>query len=200
MSLPAGQRLGPYELLGAIGAGEMGEVYRARDSRLRRDVAIKILPDGFAGDPDRLARFEREARLLASLSHVGIAVIHEVGEEKRESGSGPSIHYLVMELVDGETLARRIAGGPLPLDEALRIARQIAAAQGADALDQPRAPGIPRIGKDEQAVVMQPAKDLGGRRASFGHRASRRMAGKLVHVAEADDRGQAPDIVLAVDA
>ena len=101
----------------------MGEVYRARDTRLNRDVAIKVLPDLVSGDPERLARFEREAQVLAALNHPNIASIH--GFE--ESGSGPSaIRAIVMELVEGPTLADRIARGPIPLSEALPIARQIA--------------------------------------------------------------------------
>ena len=117
MSLATGTRIGPYEILGPIGAGGMGEVYRARDSKLQRDVAIKILPAAFATDPDRLARLEREAQVLASLNHPNIAAIY--GFEERA---------LVLELVDGPTLADRIAQGPIPIDEALPIARQIAEA------------------------------------------------------------------------
>jgi eukaryotic-like serine/threonine-protein kinase len=121
MSLSTGTRLGPYEILALIGAGGMGEVYRAHDTLLNRHVAIKVLPDLFADDPDRLARFEREAQVLASLNHPHIAHIH--GRE--ESGR---VRALVMELVEGESLAEKIARGPLPLDEALSIARQIAEA------------------------------------------------------------------------
>jgi Tol biopolymer transport system component/tRNA A-37 threonylcarbamoyl transferase component Bud32 len=121
MALSPGTRLGPYEVVAPLGAGGMGEVYRARDGRLDRDVAIKALPDAFADDPERLARFEREAKLLASLSHPNIAGIHglEVAEGHR---------YLVLELVEGETLAARLARGPLPLDEAMDVCRQVAAA------------------------------------------------------------------------
>src|SRR4029453_12563609 len=114
MPLTSGARLGSYEILSAIGAGGMGEVYRARDTSLNRDVAIKILPDLFAGDPERMARFSREAQTLAALNHPNIA--HVYGME----GSG-----LVMELVDGEDLAERLTRGALPLDDALPIARQI---------------------------------------------------------------------------
>ena len=121
MALDAGTRIGPYEVQAAIGAGGMGEVYRARDTRLNRDVAIKILPSGFALEPDRLARFKREAQLLASLNHTNIAAVY--GFEESDS-----VQALVLELVDGPTLADRIAEGRLPLDEALAIARQIAAA------------------------------------------------------------------------
>src|SRR5262245_42722214 len=121
MSLATGVRLGPYEILGPLGAGGMGEVYRARDTRLNRDVALKILPSIFAADPDRMARFEREAQLLASLNHPHIAALHGL----EESGA---TRALVMELVEGPTLADRIAAGPIPLEEALGIARQIAEA------------------------------------------------------------------------
>src|SRR5262249_6981628 len=121
MSLAVGSRLGPYEILAAIGAGGMGEVYRASDTNLGRDVAIKVLPDAFAQDPDRVARFEREARTLASLNHPNIAIIH--GLEKSQG-----TYALVMELVEGEDLSGRIARGPIPVDEALPIAKQIAEA------------------------------------------------------------------------
>ena len=121
MTLASGTRLGPYEIHSALGAGGMGEVYRARDTRLKRDVALKILPESFATDPDRLARFQREAEVLASLNHPNIAAIHGI-----EDSDGTLA--LIMELVEGETLADRIARGPLPLDEALPIARQIAEA------------------------------------------------------------------------
>src|SRR6516164_3099879 len=121
MALAPGSRLGAYEILSLIGSGGMGEVYRARDSRLNRDVAIKVLPTDVAADHDRLARFEREAQVLASLNHPNIAQIHGVDD----SSGTPA---LVMELVDGPTLADRIAKGPIPLDEALPIAKQIAEA------------------------------------------------------------------------
>jgi Tol biopolymer transport system component len=121
MALAAGTRLGVYEVVAQIGEGGMGQVFRARDTTLNRDVALKILPDGFAGDPDRLARFTREAQTLASLNHANIAQIHGV------EGAG-GVRALVMELVEGDDLSQRIAGGPIPLDEALPIATQIAAA------------------------------------------------------------------------
>jgi len=126
MPLGRGTRLGPYEIQSAIGAGGMGEVYRARDTRLKRDVALKMLPESFASDPDRIARFQREAEVLASLNHPNIAAIH--GVEEGPAGAGPHVRALVMELVDGETLADRIARGPIPVDEALPIAKQIAEA------------------------------------------------------------------------
>src|SRR5436190_12346833 len=148
MPLFAGTRIGPYEVTFALGAGGMGEVYRARDTRLKRDVALKILPESFAGDADRLARFQRAAEVLASLNHPHIAAIYGL-----EQADG--VQALILELVEGETLADRMAGAPggpegpplrtpgrgptegrrggssdppLPIDEALSIARQIAEA------------------------------------------------------------------------
>jgi len=119
-------RIGWYEILGSLGAGGMGEVYRARDTKLNRDVAIKILPEAFALDRERVARFEREAQVLASLNHPNIAQIHGF-EETQSTGSGQAsgIRALVMELVDGPALADRIAEGPLPIAEALGLAKQI---------------------------------------------------------------------------
>jgi serine/threonine protein kinase/Tol biopolymer transport system component len=118
MALATGSRLGPYEILAGIGAGGMGEVYRARDSKLGRDVALKVLPEAFARDAERMARFQREAKVLASLNHPNIASIYGL----EDSGA---THALVMELVEGPTLADRIRSGPIPIDEALRIAKQI---------------------------------------------------------------------------
>jgi serine/threonine protein kinase/Tol biopolymer transport system component len=121
MALAAGIRLGVYEILSAVGAGGMGQVYRARDTQLGRDVALKILPDSFLHDPERLARFRREAQVLATLNHPHIAQIYGLDEV---NGSP----FLALEFVDGESLDTRIARGPMPLDEALAIARQIAEA------------------------------------------------------------------------
>src|SRR5215471_17701374 len=121
MALEAGARLGPYEILALLGAGGMGEVYRARDTKLKRDVALKVLPDGFARDPGRMARFQREAEVLASLSHPNIA--HIYGVEERA---------LVMELVEGES-----PKGPMPFDDAWKIASQIA-----DALEYAHERGV----------------------------------------------------------
>jgi Tol biopolymer transport system component len=125
-----GSRIGPYEIEGALGAGGMGEVYRARDTRLGRHVAIKSLPSAFAQDPERVARFKREAQLLAALNHPHIAGIHGLEES---NGS----QFLVLEFVDGETLADRVAKGPIPLAEALRIAREVV-----DALEAAHEKGI----------------------------------------------------------
>jgi serine/threonine protein kinase len=119
-----GARLGPYQITGAIGAGGMGEVYRARDTKLDRDVAIKVLPFDLAKDPERLARFGREAKLLASLNHPNIA--HVYGFESAALAEGTTAHFLAMELVEGEDLAERLKRGAIPVDEALPIAIQIA--------------------------------------------------------------------------
>jgi serine/threonine-protein kinase len=126
MPLTPGTRIGPYEVTAPIGAGGMGEVYRARDTKLQRDVALKILPEAFAADPGRLARFTREAQVLASLNHPHIAAIH--GIEDGPTDAGPSVQALVLELVEGPTLADRIAPGALAVEEALAIATQIAEA------------------------------------------------------------------------
>jgi eukaryotic-like serine/threonine-protein kinase len=119
--LNVGTKVGAYEVVAALGAGGMGEVYRARDTRLGRDVALKVLPEAFARDAERMARFRREAQVLASFNHPNIAAIY--GFE--DSGS---THALVMELVEGPTLAEKIKAGALALDEALPIAKQICAA------------------------------------------------------------------------
>ena len=121
MAPSAGTRLGSYEILALLGAGGMGEVYRARDSRLGREVALKILPDSFTDDPARLARFRREAQILAALNHPHIAQIYGLDEAN-------GTQFLVLELVDGESLDKRIARGPIPIDESVQIARQIAEA------------------------------------------------------------------------
>jgi serine/threonine-protein kinase len=121
VALAPGTRLGPYEVVAQIGAGGMGEVYRARDTKLSRDVALKILPTVFATDPERVARFKREAQVLATLDHPNIGAIY--GFEDSEGTLA-----LVLQLIEGPTLADRIAMGPIPIDEALPIARQIAAA------------------------------------------------------------------------
>ena len=121
MALTSGTKLGSYEVVAQIGAGGMGEVYRARDSKLGRDVAIKVLPANFVNDPERLARFQREARMLAALNHTNIATIYGL----EQSGG---VTCLVMELIPGETLAERVKAGPIPVEEALKIAVQIAQA------------------------------------------------------------------------
>ena len=134
--LNSGTRLGPYEIASTIGAGGMGEVYRARDPRLGRDVAIKVLPATLASDPQFRERFEREARAVAALNHANICTVHDVGQHD-------DTHYLVMELLEGETLATRLEreresqGAGLGIDEALRIGIQVA-----EALDTAHRAGI----------------------------------------------------------
>ena len=123
MPLSTGEKLGPYEILSAIGAGGMGEVYKARDTRLDRTVAVKVLPEHIAQREDLRARFEREARAVASLNHPHICTLHDIGRQS-------DISYMVLELIEGETLAARIGKGALPLDQALKFAAQVA-----DALD-----------------------------------------------------------------
>jgi len=130
MSLQPGARVGPYEIASAIGAGGMGEVYRARDTRLERTVAIKVLPAHLSSDPDRRERFDREARAISSLNHPHICILHDVGHQDGTS-------YLVMEFLEGETLADRLNKGPLPIDQVLRYAIEIA-----DALDAAHSAGI----------------------------------------------------------
>src|SRR5687767_12309190 len=137
MTLLPGFRLGSYEIVCSLGAGGMGEVYRARDSKLKRDVALKVLPADVANDRERLARFQREAEVLASLNHPHIAQIHGLEESTPSTGSGQAVLALVMELVEGEDLSQRIARGPIPVAEAVAIARQIA-----DALDAAHERGI----------------------------------------------------------
>jgi eukaryotic-like serine/threonine-protein kinase len=130
MPLAQGSKFGVYSILGPLGSGGMGEVYRAFDTRLGREVAVKTLPEAFSGDPERLARFEREARMLAALNHPAIAAIYGLEE-------ADGLRLIVMELVPGETLSEKLSHGPLPMDEALKIARQIA-----DALEAAHERGI----------------------------------------------------------
>jgi Tol biopolymer transport system component len=151
MGLTSGTRVGSFEILSPLGAGGMGEVYRARDTRLERDVAIKILPDAFARDPDRLARFEREARLLASLNHPHIAQIYGI-----EDSAG--LKAFAMELVPGPTLAERIAAGPLSLDDTAAIAQQMAgaleAAHERGVIHRDLKPANVKLGPDGGAKVL----------------------------------------------
>ena len=125
MPLASGTRLGPYEIIAPLGYGGMGEVYRARDSRLGRDVAIKILPAELSADPDRLQRFEQEARLLGALNHPNLLAIYDVGNEQ-------GLKYLVAELLEGESLGERLNEGPLPqrkvIEYSTKIANRLAAA------------------------------------------------------------------------
>ena len=134
-----GKRLGPYEIVTRIGAGGMGEVYKARDTRLDRTVAIKVLPDHIAQRDDIRARFEREARSVASLNHPNICSLFDIGEG-----------YMVMELIEGETLAQRIEKGAIPLDQALKLATQIA-----DALDRAHRAGVTHRDVKPQTIVSE---------------------------------------------
>src|SRR5712691_7672133 len=130
MTLAAGTKLGPYEITGAIGAGGMGEVYKARDTRLDRTVAIKVLPAHLADRSELRERFEREARTIASLNHPHICTLHDIGQQD-------GIDYLVMEYLEGETLAHRLVKGALPLEHVLQYAIEIA-----DALDKAHRKGV----------------------------------------------------------
>src|SRR6202167_5129419 len=121
MAILPGRRLGPHEILSAIGAGGMGEVYKARDTRLDRIVAIKVLPTHLADRSELRERFEREAKTISSLNHPHICVLYDIGHQQ-------GIDFIVMEYVQGETLAQRLERGPLPLDQTLRYGAQIAAA------------------------------------------------------------------------
>ena len=128
--LKAGSVIGSFEILAPLGAGGMGEVWRARDSKLQREVAIKVLPDDIASDPDRLSRFQREAQTLASLNHPNIAAVYDLQQQG-------STRCIVLELVEGETLAELIRRGAIPLEDALLIAKQIA-----DALEAAHEKGL----------------------------------------------------------
>src|SRR5512134_871153 len=130
MAITPGTRLGPYEIVSPLGAGGMGEVYRARDTRLGRDVAVKVLPQHLSANSEVRARFEREAKTVSSLNHPHICTLHDIGREG-------DTDYLVMELVDGETLADRLARGALPTTEVLRLGSQIA-----DALERAHRAGV----------------------------------------------------------
>src|SRR5271167_3384283 len=130
MPLVPGTHLGPYEITGPLGSGGMGEVYRARDTRLERSVAIKILPAQFSSDLLCKQRFEREAKTISSLNHPHICVLHDIGSQD-------GIDYLVMECVEGETLAKRLEKGALPLEQVLKLGMQIA-----DALDKAHRSGV----------------------------------------------------------
>src|SRR5580765_4236460 len=169
MALGAGSRLGPYEIAAPLGAGGMGEVYLARDTRLAREVAIKVLSPHLADTPDARARFEREARAVSSLNHPHICTLYDVG---RENG----VDFLVLERIEGETLATRLARGPLPADHVLRLGTQIA-----DALERAHRSGL--VHRDLKPGNVMIAKN-GAKLMDFGlarptGRASRTGAGPL---------------------
>src|SRR6267154_2572534 len=153
MPLFPGTHLGPYEITGPLGSGGMGEVYRARDTRLERTVAIKILPAQFSSEPVRKQRFEREAKTISSLNHPHICTLHDIGHQD-------GIDYLVMECVEGETLAKRLEKGPLPLDQVLKFGAQIA-----DALDKAHCSGIVHRDLKPGNIMLTPA---GAKLLDFG--------------------------------
>jgi eukaryotic-like serine/threonine-protein kinase len=167
LPLSPGTRLGVYAITAPIGEGGMGQVYRATDTTLGRQVAIKILPDAFAQEPERLGRFEREAKTLASLNHPHIAAIY--GFEK-----SAGMYALVMELVEGEDLSQRIAGSAIPIDEALPIARQIA-----DALEAAHEQGI--VHRDLKPANIKLRADGTVKVLDFGHARARVDRGARHH-------------------
>ena len=202
MVLARGARLGPYEVLGPIGAGGMGQVFRARDTRLGRDVAVKTLPREFASDPERLARFEREARVLASLNHPNIAAIYGLEDD----GGAPA---LILELVDGETLADRLARGPVALEDALAMARQIAgaldAAHEAGIVHRDLKPGNVALSQVDTVKVLDfglakvhagagaPAEGSGAQTLSSGGTREGTVLGTAAYMSPEQARGHAVD-------
>ena len=167
MTLTSGTRLGGYEILAPIGSGGMGEVYQARDTKLGREVAIKVLPEAFRQDQERLTRFEREARVLASLNHPGIATLY--GLENADNTT-----FLVMELVPGETLADRFARGPVRSEEALPLFQQIAealeAAHAAGVIHRDLKPANIKVTPEGKTKVLDFGLAKGLCRSQFGHR------------------------------
>src|SRR4030095_16935886 len=153
MALASGTKLGPYEITAALGAGGMGEVYRARDTRLERTVAIKILPAQFSADTVCKQRFEREAKTISQLNHPHICTLYDVGSQD-------GIEYLVMECVEGETLAKRLERGPLPLEQVLKYGQQIA-----DALDKAHRSGIVHRDLKPSNIMLTPT---GAKLLDFG--------------------------------
>jgi serine/threonine protein kinase len=154
MTLVPGTRVGPYEVLSPLGAGGMGEVYRAKDLRLGRDVAVKVLPSHLSANPEVRSRFEREARTVSSLNHPHICTLFDVGREG-------DTDYLVMELMEGETLAQRLAKGPLPAAEVLRLGAQIA-----DGLDRAHRAGV--VHRDLKPGNVMLTKSGGAKLLDFG--------------------------------
>ena len=174
MPLAAGTTFGPYQVTAKIGEGGMGEVYQARDTKLDRDVALKVLPEAFTADSDRLTRFEREAKVLASLNHPNIASIYGLEE-------AAGVQALVLELVEGPTLADRIKQGPLSIDEALPIARQIA-----EALEAAHETGV--IHRDLKPANIKVRQDGTVKVLDFG------LAKELAGEAFGSDLTQAPTV------
>ncbi len=174
MALDVGSRLGHYDVTAKIGEGGMGEVYRARDTKLDRDVALKVLPQAFTDDPDRLARFEREAKVLASLNHPNIGHIYGLEEAEGQKA-------LVLELVEGPTLADRIKQGPIPVDEALPIAMQIA-----EALEAAHEAGV--IHRDLKPANIKVREDGTVKVLDFG------LAKALAGEAQGPDLSQSPTV------
>ena len=178
MAIPSGTKLGSYEVAAQIGAGGMGEVYQAHDTKLGRDVAIKVLPEAFAHDPERLSRFQREAKMLAALNHPNIATIYGL-----EQSGGTS--YLVMELVPGETLAERVKrDGAVPIEEALTIAKQIA-----EALEAAHEKGI--IHRDLKPANVKVTPEGKVKVLDFG------LAKAFAGDAASEDMGNSPTLSLA---
>src|SRR5215468_3274664 len=153
MALTSGTKLGPYEILSSLGSGGMGEVYRARDTRLERTVAIKVLPAHLSADPVRKQRFEREAKTISSLNHPHICVLYDVGHQE-------GTDYLVMECVEGETLAKRLEKGPLSLEQVLKYGAQLA-----DALDKAHRSGVVHRDLKPGNIMLTPA---GAKLLDFG--------------------------------
>jgi serine/threonine protein kinase len=173
MPLQAGTKLGPYEIVAPLGAGGMGEVYKATDTRLNRTVAIKVLPANLSEDAERRHRFEREAQTIAALNHPNICTLHDVG---REGGTD----FLVMEHLEGETLAARLERGPLPLDEALKVAIAVA-----DALDKAHGHGVTHRDLKPGNIMLTPsgAKLLDFGLAKLQQRAQASESGAVLTVA-----------------
>jgi len=190
MSLAPGTRIGPFEIGALLGAGGMGEVYRARDTRLKRDVALKILPERVAGDPERLARFKREAQVLATLNHPHIGAIYGLEEGEH------TIHALVLEIVEGPTLADRIADGPLSLSEALSVARQIAealeAAHQQGIIHRDLKPANIKVRDDGFVTVLDFGLEAAGIRSCRGCDVRGRIAAPYDHDAGGDRRRRHP--------
>src|SRR5947209_9594603 len=153
MAIASGTKIGPYEVLAPLGAGGMGEVYRAKDTRLGRDVAIKILPKDMSADPVHKQRFEREAKTISQLNHPHICVLHDIGHQD-------GIDYLVMECVEGETLAKRLEKGPLALEQVLKLGAQIA-----DALDKAHRSGVVHRDLKPANIMLTPS---GAKLLDFG--------------------------------